>query len=44
MKRFFSILGLLIILIALIYLLKGVPDKEIPYPELQQTDTLRGFS
>ena len=44
MRKIFNIVALLTLLIGLVYLLRGVPDSRIPYPELQQTDTLRGFS
>lgn len=44
MRKIFNIVALLTFLIGLVYLLRGVPDSRIPYPELQQTDTLRGFS
>ena len=44
MRKIFNIVALLTLLIGLVYLLREVPDSRIPYPELQQTDTLRGFS
>jgi hypothetical protein len=44
MKRSIRLTVLLIMLISLIFIVRGVPENNIPYPELQQTDTLRGFS
>lgn len=44
MKRSFRLTVLLIMLIGLIFIVRGVPENNIPYPELQQTDTLRGYS
>lgn len=44
MKRFFRLIALLIMLIGLIFIVRGVPEKNIPYPELKQTDMPQGYS
>ena len=44
MRKIFNIVVLLILLTGLFYLLKGVPDSRIPYPELKQTDTPQSYS
>lgn len=44
MRKIFNIVVLLILLTGLFYLLKGVPDSRIPYPELEQTDIPQGYS
>ena len=43
-KRLWLYVGAAILAIGGVYLLRGVPDDQIPYPRFERTDTLSGYS